>query len=186
VRAVEVWRLGREPARVACVNCDLLEEYLARRGDLGTNWFGRLLAALLANSAKTQNVSISVIDDTSTSRTIYAKMSGFVNLFNSTYNYDAGCYIAIGTGTVQPSRRDYTLQRMVARAPASASFDDDTDYVMVSAVFTMTSDTNITEVGLFWRDGYNGWFILLDRTLLPSPVTFPANTPMMVVYKFAV
>jgi hypothetical protein len=186
VRAVEIWRLGREPVRLACVNCELLEEYLGRRGDLGTNWLGRLTAALLTATTRGASLSFTAIDDGGVNRTIFAKMNVYGALFNSTYNYDTGCYIGIGTGTMQPSRRDYALQSMVARAPASASYIDDSEYVLLTAPYTLTTDAEITEVGLFWREGFNGWFVLLDRTLLPSAVKFPANTPMMVVYKIAV
>jgi hypothetical protein len=191
VRALEIWRLRPEPIKVLDVGGDLLEEYLRRKrelypNDLGTNWLGRMLAALFKNTAKTLSESFVAIDVAGVSRTIYTKASTSVNIFNTTYNYDSGCYIGIGTGTATPSKSDNALQSEVARSPASTSYIDGSDYVVVSATFTLALDTSITEVGLYWRDGYNGWYILLDRTLLSPPVTFPANTPMLVAYKIYV
>jgi len=188
VRALEIWRLGPEPAKVLDIGSDLLEEYLERKkklypNDLGTNWLGRMLAALFKNTAKTLSESFAAIDVTGANRTMNIKVNINANVFNTTYSYDSGCYIGIGTGTASPSRSDYALQSEVARAAASASYNDDSDYVVVSATFTLTSTTDITEVGLYWRDGYNGWYVLLDRTLLSSPVTFLANIPMLVAYK---
>jgi len=186
VRAVEIWRLRPEPALVAGVDGDLLEEYLRRRKDLGTNWLGRMLAALLENTSARGSAAFNVIDDSGSFRAVYAK--GFIgaSIMNSTYSYDSGCHVGIGTGRTAPSRGDYRLQSEIARAPASARYTDGSDYVIVSAVFILGAGASVSEVGLYWRDGYNGWLFLLDRTVLPSPVAFPAGTPMLVAYKIAI
>jgi hypothetical protein len=188
VRALEIWKLGPEPVKVLDIGGGLLEEYSRRKrelypGDLGTNWLGRMLAALFKNTPKSLSESFSAVDNTGTNRTVNVKGSISYNITNTTYNYDSGCYIGIGTGTAAPGRNDYALQNEIARAAAGASYIDGSDYVTVTATFTLASSTDITEVGLYWRDGYNGWYILLDRTLLSPPVTFLANTPMLVAYK---
>jgi hypothetical protein len=191
MRKIEVWQLKPVPRKVAAVGEELFEEYLRKKQelcpyDLGTDWFGRLMAMLFRNDGRSAAVSFGVVDVTGASRTIYAKNSVSISMFNSTYYYDSGCYIGIGTGTTPPTKQDYKLASEVARAAAGATYADGGTSFSVSATFSLSSDTQITEVGLFWRDGFNGYIFLLDRTLLDPPVTFPANTPMVVNYVFAI
>jgi len=191
MRMIEIWRLKPVPRKVAAVGEELFNEYLRKReellkNDLGTDWFGRMLAAFLKNTAKGVIESFTVTDVTGTSRAPNAKNSASYSMINSTYNADAGCYIGIGTGTTAPGKSDYKLVNEVARNPASATYTDGSNIVSVSATFTLTVDTAIWEVGLYWKDGYNVWIWLLDRTVLSQSVTFPANTPMMVSYNFAI
>ena len=191
MRKVEIWRMKPEPRKVAAVGEELFEEYLRKKketlsNDFGTNWFGRMMAVLLNNVPRGTYATFSVVDVTGASRTVEAKRSISYSLFNSTYSYDCGGYIGIGTGTTPPTRTDYRLESEVARLPASATFADGGDVVAVSATFTLTSDVYVTEVGLYLREGYNGCIWLLDRSLLDAPVLFPTNTPMTVAYIFAV
>jgi len=191
MRMIEIWRLKPVPRKVASVGGELFEEYLRKKkelypNDLGTNWFGRMMAAFLKNTQQLAADSFTVTDETGTARTPIAKVGVSSNITNSTYRYDAGCYIGVGTGTAAPTRSDYKLASEVARNPASATYTDGSNVVSVSATFALASDTVIWEVGLYWRDGYNGWIWLLDRTVLSSAVTFPANTPMTVAYNFAI
>jgi hypothetical protein len=191
MRMIEIWRLKPEPRKVASVGEELFYEYLRKReellkNDLGTDWLGRMLAALLKNTVKGATESITVTDVTGASRVPNAKSNVYASIINSTYNYDAGCYIGVGTGTTLPAKSDYKLASEVARSPASATYTDGSSIVSVYASFTLTSDTDIWEVGLYWKDGYNGWIWLLDRTVLSSAVRFPANTPMLVSYNFAI
>jgi hypothetical protein len=191
MRKIEIWRMRPVPRKVATIGEELFEEYLRKKqellkNDLGTDWFGRLMAMLFRNDAKGAVSGFGVVDVTGASRTIYAKNSSVANMFNSTYYYDSGCYIGIGTGTTPPTKQDYKLASEVARMAAGATYADGGTSFNVSATFSLSSDTQITEVGLFWKDGYNGYIFLLDRTLLDPPVTFPANTPMVVNYVFAI
>jgi len=191
MRKIEIWRMRPVPRKVAAIGEELFEEYLRRKqellkNDLGTDWFGRLMAMLFRNDGKAAAVGFGVVDVTGAGRTIYAKNSSTANMFNTTINYDSGCYIGIGTGTASPTKQDYKLASEVARAAAGATYADGGTSFSVSATFSLSSDTQITEVGLFWKEGYNGYIFLLDRTLLSSPVTFPANTPMVVNYVFAI
>jgi hypothetical protein len=191
MRKIEIWRMRPVPRKVAAIGEELFEEYLRRKqellkNDLGTDWFGRMMAMLFRNDAKGATSSFTVVDVTGTSRTIYAKYPVSTVLLNTTYNYDSGCYIGIGTGTTPPTKQDYKLASEVTRAAAGATYADGATSFSVSATFSLSSDTQITEVGLFWREGQNGYIFLLDRTLLDPPVTFPANTPMVVNYVFAI
>jgi hypothetical protein len=190
LRKIEIWQLEPKPRKVASVGEELFEEYLEKKkrlvpNDLGTNWFGRMMATIFRNSRAV--IYFTVVDVTGTSRSIFERTTVVANpLFNTVYNYDCGAYIGVGTGSTPPTKTDYKLVNEVSRQPAAASFTDGTDTFAVYAAFTLASDTDIYEVGLYWKEGYNGWVWLLDRTVLPSPVRFPANTAMSVAYVFAI
>jgi hypothetical protein len=191
MRMIEIWRLKPEPRRVCAVGEELFEEYLRKKkelypNDLGTNWFGRMMAALFKNDPRGAAPAFTVTDVTGASRSPLAKRSTGYPLFNDTANHDCGSYIGVGTGTTPPTKTDIRLASEVARNPASATYTDGGDSFVVSATFSLTSDTDIWEVGLYWREGYSGYIWLLDRTVLSSSVRFPANTPMVVAYKFMV
>jgi hypothetical protein len=191
MRKIEIWRLKPVPRKVAAVGEELFEEYLRKRQelcpyDLGTDWFGRMMAALFKNDGRGAATSFSFVDVTGASRSKLAKSSSNVGLFNETYTYDCGSYIGIGTGTTSPTKQDYKLANEIVRTAAGATYADGSTSFSVSATFSLTSDTQITEVGLYWKEGVTGYIWLLDRTLLSPPVTFPANTPMVVNYVFAI
>jgi hypothetical protein len=191
MRMIEIWRLKPEPRRVCAVGEELFEEYLRKKkelypNDLGTDWFGRMMAALFKNVPKGTATTFTVTDVTGTSRSPLAARSTGYPLFNDTANYDCGSYIGVGTGTAAPTKTDIKLASEVARNPASATYTDGGDSFVVSATFSLASDTDIWEVGLYWKEGYSGYIWLLDRTVLSSSVRFPANTPMTVAYKFAI
>jgi hypothetical protein len=191
MRKIEVWRLKPVPRKVAAVGEELFEEYLRKKqelcpNDLGTDWFGRMMAALFKNDGKGATTSFTFVDVTGTSRSRYTKYHSGAGMINETSNYDCGSYIGIGTGTTTPTKQDYRLANEVARTAAGATYADGGTSFSVSATFSLSNDTQITEVGLYWKDGASGYIWLLDRTLLSPPVTFPANTPMVVVYNFAI
>jgi hypothetical protein len=191
MRKIEIWRMRPVPRKVAAIGEELFEEYLRKKqellkNDLGTNWFGRMMALLFRNDGRNSSVSFTFVDVIGATRTIYTKYNIATTVFNSTANTDCGCYIGIGTGTTPPTKQDYRLASEVARAAAGATYVDGGTSFIVSATFSLPSDTQITEVGLFWKEGYSGYTFLLDRTLLDPPVTFPANTPMVVSYVFAI
>jgi hypothetical protein len=195
MRKIEIWRLKPVPRKVVAVGEELFEEYLRKREellkyDLGTDWFGRMMALFFRNDAKGAAATFAVVDAGGTSRTIYAKygygaISGYGFLCNTNYS-DCGAYIGIGTGTAPPTKQDNRLANEVARVAAGATYADGGTSFSVSATFSLSTDTQITEVGLYYREGYIGYIWLLDRTLLSPSVTFPANTPMVVNYVFAI
>jgi hypothetical protein len=191
MRMIEIWRMKPVPRKVASVGEELFEEYLRKKkelypNDLGTDWFGRMMAALFRNSGKGVGESFTVTDVTGAVRSKTGKTVNCIDPFNNTYNYDCGAYIGVGTGTTPPTKTDYKLASEVARNPASATYTDGADSFVVSATFSLVSDTDIWEVGLYWKEGHYGYIWLLDRTVLSSSVRFPANTPMTVAYKFMV
>jgi hypothetical protein len=179
------------PRKVAAVGEELFDMFNRLRreempNDLGTDWFGRMLAAIFKNDPLDSFPTFTVLNTAGTSVTPYAKFRMGANLFNDTAGADCGAYIGVGTSTIAPGKQDTALKAEVARNPASAGYTDGGDSVTVSASFTLTSTTDINEVGLYWKHGpyANTW--LLDRTVLTTPVTFPANTAMLVAYVFAV
>jgi len=191
MRMIEIWRLKPVPRKVAAVGEELFEEYLRKKkelypNDLGTDWFGRMMAALFKNDLAGTSPTFTVVDVTNTSRSVLAKYTSATSLFNSTYAHDCGAYIGVGTGTAAPTKTDIKLANEVVRNPASATYTDGGDSFVVSATFSLASATDIWEVGLYWKMGFGGYIWLLDRTVLPSAVRFPANTPMTVAYKFMV
>jgi len=191
MRKIEVWRLKPVPRKVAAVGEELFEEYLRKKQelcpyDLGTDWFGRMMAALFKNDGARAATSFTFVDVSGISLSRYAKFYSTGGLINETGNTDCGSYIGIGTGTTSPTKRDYKLANEVARAAAGATYADGGTSFSVSATFSLSTDTQITEVGLYWKEGAGGFMWLLDRTLLSPPVTFPANTPMVVNYVFAI
>lgn len=193
MKMIEIYKLKPKPKRVAAVGERLFKMYLEAKknelkNDLATDWFGRWLARLLTYTALDGVESISVKRYDGTSITIYVKnrASGY-NVFANTENSEVGSYIGIGTSNTPPSKQDNALLGEVTRQKATASYVDGTDVVSVSASFSLASDTDIWEVGLYYKMYTGaGQLVLLDRTVLSAPVTFPANTPMSVVYKFAI
>jgi len=191
MRMIEIWQLKPEPRKVAAVGEELFEEYLRKKkelypNDLGTDWFGRMMAALFRNDNARTATLFTVTDVTGTARSRTGKTVNCTDAFNNTYTYDSGAYIGVGTGTTPPTKTDYKLANEVARNPASATYTDGADSFVVAATFSLASATDIWEVGLYWKEGTSGYIWLLDRTVLSSAVTFPANTPMTVAYKFAI
>jgi hypothetical protein len=195
MRKIEIWRLKPVPRKVAAVGEELFEEYLRKKQelcpkDLGTDWFGRMMAGFFKNDAQGAKSLFYVVDTSNTSRTIYAKYpyTGIPSggYLGTTTGTDSGAYIGIGTGTTSPTKQDYKLASEIARAAAGATYADGNTSFSVSATFSLSADTEITEVGLYYKEGFSGWIWLLDRTLLSPPVTFPANTPMVVNYVFAI
>jgi len=189
---IEIWRIKPEPRKVASVAEDLFWKYLKEREerykyDLGTDWFGRMMSTFFNYVTANVSDSFSFVDVTGTSRTKSVKNStSTTDTLVNTYNTDVGAFIGVGTGTNQPSKQDYKLGNEVARQSAQGRYVDGSSYFSIVATFTLSADTQITEVGLYYKTGYTSYYVLLDHTLLSSPVLFPANTPMVVVYNFSI
>lgn len=113
-------------------------------------------------------------------------MNGWFNMMNhmaktsSLYNF----YMKVGTGTTAPTENDYEL--------TTVNTDVSCDNVVVgnSASYSKTytaifsnptnSDIAVTEVGLYTKIYYDSqndeiMDVLLDRTVLSTPITIPAG-----------
>lgn len=121
-------------------------------------------------------------------------MNGWFNIMNhlakTSSNYNL--YLKVGTGTTAPTENDYELQ--------TVNTDVSCDVVVVgnSANYTKTytatfsnptnSDITITEVGLYANIMYNSRGesykdVLLDRTVLTTPITIPAGESKAITYE---
>jgi hypothetical protein len=191
---IEIWRMKPEPRKVTSVAEDLFWKYLKEREerykyDLGTDWFGRMMATFFNYVPANYIDNFSFVDVTGTSRSKnvkYCISASTYDFLTHTVNTDVGAFIGVGTGTNTPGKQDYKLGNEVARQSAQGRYVDGSSYFSIIATFTLASDTNITEVGLYYKTGYASYYVLLDHTLLSSPVTFPANTPMVVIYNFSI
>lgn len=104
----------------------------------------------------------------------------------------SGLAIAIGTGTTTPTASDYTLATPISVSDvscvsASNAYSEPSGERYITATFNnnTASDITINEVGLIldlYISSYFSYKILLDRQVLSSPVTIPANNEIALVY----
>jgi hypothetical protein len=176
------------------VNKDLFEKALEirkeaiKRNDLRTRWWVRFIGALFNPVTITGRVTFSFTDIGGTSRSQSTKWALGTNpLITNTSNCNNRFWISVGNGTTPPTIDDFRLGSKIADALASYTLDDTNGIITLSAGFTFTSNTVITEVGLEWECTVSGHDVcgrmLVDRTLLSSPFTAPANVPVTVTYR---
>jgi hypothetical protein len=193
VEVVVTDRDGRVVERRA-VNEDLFNEYIKREEatrDYSTRWFARLLGALFMYTSSRASRTITVVDEVGTARTVHvhapAYSSGY-NTFNSTYDGAVGAIIAVGTGTVPPTRDDFRLASPFDRVIATVHINEEAGIVTLTAGFTWTTDQTVAEIGLILQANIRASpyviTFLLDRTVLDPPITVPAGHTLTVVYRF--
>lgn len=121
-------------------------------------------------------------------------MTGWFNIMNhlakASSNYNL--YLKVGTGTATPTENDYELQTV------NTDVSCDTVIVGNSANYTKTytatfsnptnSDITVTEIGLYANIMYNCrgesyMDVLLDRTVLTTPITIPAGESKTITYE---
>jgi len=168
-----------------------IRQEMIKRGDLRTRWWVRFIGAIFRPVDRYGNATFSHVDTGGTSRTAYVKNNlGSVDIMFNTTACNNKFWISVGDGTTSPAIDDYKLASKIAETSASYVFDEVNGIITLSAGFTFTSDTVITEIGLEWEcpvTSYNVCGrILVDRTLLSSPFTAPAGTPITVSYKILV
>jgi len=180
---------------------DIFEKSLAirqemiKRGDLRTKWWIRFIGAIFSSVNVGGSVSFTFTDTGGVSRTQYVKRNagatlGYSEIIFNTMYCNNRFWIAVGNGTASPTIDDYRLGSKIAEALPSYRLDDVNGVIVLSASFTFSNDTTITEVGLEWEcNAYSVDIcarILIDRTLLSSPFTAPANTLITVTYRILV
>jgi hypothetical protein len=189
-------REGRVIRRVA-INEDLFNEALKRdSNDFSTAWFIRILRALFEPLSTSGVSNASFTDTTGTARTqdfkkpMYPSNStapALSDFLNTGYCYNR-LWVSCGTGTTPPTRTDYKLESEVAEGVASLTVSEDIGIITVAGAFTFTADMVISEIGLKWEGVVSGYSlcgkVLLDRTVLDTPITVPAGTTLTVVYRF--
>jgi hypothetical protein len=168
-----------------------IRKEMEKRGDLRTRWFIRLMTAEFRNVDKGSNITFSITDITGASQIPSVKFStGSIATFFCTYNCENKLYISLGSSSTLPTIDDYKLGNKFADAVTSIAVDEVNGIIRLYATFAFSSNVTIAEVGLEWSgatstSGGCGRF-LVDRTVLPSPVSVPANTPILVTYKILV
>lgn len=114
--------------------------------------------------------------------------------------------VAFGTGTTAPTENDYTIESIISSGLTLSStpskqyyFDSENDKYYVYYDFTLAnnteSDISISEVCLFATiypgdtkgvtpstSVYNNFSILIDRTVLETPIVIPAGESGVVRY----
>jgi hypothetical protein len=122
------------------------------------------------------------------------RLNGWYNMMNhiAKTNSNSNLYIRVGTGTAAPTENDYELTM------PNTDVSCDTVVVGNSANYTKTytatfsnptnSDITVTEVGLYGNlifDAYgeNYMDVLLDRTVLTTPITIPAGESKAITYE---
>jgi len=161
------------------IDTDILNMYLERRKDLGTDWFGRILASAFAAN----HIAVTVTNEDGSTSTDSARLC-------------LGCcrchiWIGVGKGTTPPSRTDYKLESELDVKPAVSRYLDGSGVVVITAAFVFDRDVDVSEVGLFLCDGdinatSPGARTLLDRTVLDAPIHVSAQQSLYVEYRIAI
>ena len=102
--------------------------------------------------------------------------SKYQSNYTSTYYPEALC-IGVGTGTTPANYLDNDLETGgIGIKDGTAKVSD--GKIIISAAYTPTEDTTITEIGVFAgrQSGYTSYGIMLTRTVFDTPVTIKANT----------
>lgn len=151
--------------------------------DYPTANFFKFLTALFNGAGKGSSVGISLIDTAGSTitRVIYINTTYYTSAFNNTYNGECIWLIGVGSGTTPPSSDDYELEALISKIQASAGQVGDSVYI--SALFSFSTDTTVSEVGLYAR--FVGVDFLMDRTVLGTPITVSAGQTLSVAYRFA-
>ena len=170
-----------------------------------TKNFKAIIACLLQSSSTSGNSGglIPVKDTSGTTQYLSSKFSAFPYTVGTTVRISTGSQSGIWlvTGTTQPTENDYNLESRITSG-LSASTPTITYGVDISGnpykelLFTLTnttsSDISISEIGFFQESfvaatqgaipGSSATAIMLDRTVLSTPVTVPANDSAAIKY----
>ena len=106
-----------------------------------------------------------------------------------------GTYIRVGTGTTAPTEDDYNLETwnsdIVCDSISSAYTPNSTKSYTATFSNTTANDVQVTEIGLFVTmaiftdSATNDEDVLLDRTILSTPITIPAGQSKSITYEIA-
>ena len=99
--------------------------------------------------------------------------------------------VSFGTGTTPATASDYCLESILTSTeisvsvPSAVSFsrgDSFDEYSVSFGVTNITAETiNISEVGLIALP-QSTWYVLVDRTVLDTPITIPAGQSKQITY----
>jgi hypothetical protein len=162
------------------------------------NWY-KALAAFMANDAANFYEAVDICGNKTRIRydsdpfellgtdTTSTSLKNVITDLNASKKYG----VIFGNGTTPPSVDDWglsgdmVLSGFTWSAATSYQFDDNgVEYTGVYTITNTTTNTDITigEAGLFTLSNYGGAHILLERTVLDTPVTIPAGGVGKVTY----
>lgn len=132
-----------------------------------------------------------------TTRTGSSTMSALINVFNNPYTTSSGddaynkIFCRLGTGTTAATAEDYWLETQNDNLTCSSAVASETDSNTKVYTFTFTNPTNInitiTETALGIKlDGTvlsENSSIMLDRTVLDTPITFSPGETKPITYE---
>ena len=124
-------------------------------------------------------------------------MAALINIFNNPYTTSGGdsaynkIWCRVGTGTTAPTEDDYWLEAQDDNLTCSSAVASETDSNTKVYTFTFNnptaSDITITETALGIKlDEYTlsqPASIMLDRTVLATPITIPAGESKAITYE---
>jgi len=125
---------------------------------------------------------------------LFVDIGGSVRTLHDEYYVPTGrCapYIALGSGTTPVSFNDYNLESIIAGWDPAQGYEvnyDDANFkgtFKAYKPFTFTSETTINEAGLAWYfyDHSASYYLtMVDRIVLDTPITVPANRTIDVYY----
>ena len=100
--------------------------------------------------------------------------------------------VSFGTGTTPSTASDYFLKNILGdtqisvSVPSAVSFSRFDTYDEYSVTFGVTNITaeaiTISEVGLTANPQSNPYYVLVDRTVLDTPITIPAGQSKQITY----
>jgi hypothetical protein len=167
----------------------VLERVRGEQHDMGTAWFGRILAAIFGSAAVGGSVTATYTDSSGTLRTQYFKTAvGTFSDFLNTGSCANALYIGYGSSSATPTRTDYVLGNKLGEVIAGVAADDVNGIVTISASFTMNTNTTIYEVSLEWYGAVASYNVcgrvLLDRTVFPNGIPVSAGQTISIAYRF--
>ena len=139
---------------------------------------------------------------TSATFTLTDGTTDMTKLFNDTPPFDAMNAwadgktnikgVSFGTGTTPATVSDYFLESILTdtqisvSVPSAVSFSRFDTYDEYSVTFGVTNITaeaiTISEVGLTANPQSNPYYVLVDRTVLDTPITIPAGQSKQITY----
>ena len=168
-----------------------------------TSNFKKFLMLLLASQGTSSALSmVPVKTPTGSTKYIAPSFSAFPGepaMFFTTSMSDYG--IHVGSGSTPPAESDYALEQPITSGLTATSPSITVNYdaagnpykdILLTLSNTTSSDITITEVGYYVRMVYwdtqgvttnNKMAFMIDRTLLDSPLTIPANGAGVLKYQ---
>ena len=154
---------------------------------LTKNFYSYMNAAFSAAGKETTFVKT----DGTTAKLRYSNSNTPFAVMNKWGVNNTGYGVSFGTGTTPVTMSDYSIESALGETqisvsyPNSVSYSRDNTFDMYSVSFGVTNKTaeaiTISEVGLI-ASPYSTNYVLVDRTVLDTPITIPAGQSKQITY----